>query len=85
MEATSMSSCDGVSRAIGTNVFTAFARAAGFLHIASGSHGWLKSVVMSVGPWLLVCLPMRTTVWCVARAGWLIGLTGVGFLTEAAC
>ena len=51
---------------IGANVFSGFAGVAGFLHIASGGDGWLKSDVISVGPWLLVCLPMGTTVWCTA-------------------
>ena len=39
MEATSISSWDGVLGVIGVNVFTGFARAAGFLHIASGGEG----------------------------------------------
>ena len=79
MEATLISSCDGVSGVIGMNVF------AGFLHIASGGNGWLESDVISVGPWLLVCLPMGTVVWCIAGASWLTGLTGVGLLTAVAC
>ena len=41
---------------------------AGFLCIASGGEGWLKSQVMSVGPQLLICLPMGTAVWCAAGA-----------------
>ena len=57
---------------------------AGFLCIASGSEGLLNSDVMSVGPWLLVCQPMGTAVWCIAGASWLTGLTGVGLLTAAA-
>ena len=85
MEATSMSSWDGVLGVIGVNVFTGFAGVAGFLHIASGGEGWLNSDVMSVGPWLLVCQPMGTAVWCIAGASWLTGLTGVGLLTAAAC
>ena len=40
---------------------------------------------MSVGPWLLVCLPTGAAVWCTAGAGWLTGLTGVGHLTSVAC
>ena len=56
MEATLMSSWDGVSGVIRANVFTGFARAVGFLHMASGGDGWLNKDVMSVGPWLLVCL-----------------------------
>ena len=61
MEANSMSSCDGVSVTIGANVFTGFARADDFLHMASGGDGWLKSDVMSFEPWLLVCLPIGAT------------------------
>ena len=56
MEATFMSSCDGTSVVIGMNVFAGFARACGFLHMAPGGEGWLKSDTMSSGPWLLVCL-----------------------------
>ena len=85
METTLISSCDGVSGVIGVNVFAGFARAAGFLCIASHGDGWLKSDVISVGPWLLVCLPMGTTVWCVAGANWLTGLTDVHFLMVVAC
>ena len=62
MEATSMSSWDGISGVIGVNVFAGFTRAVGFLHIASGGEGWLNNDVMSVGPWLLLCLPMGATV-----------------------
>ena len=69
MEATLMSSLDGVSGAIGVNVFAGFTGVAGFLHIASGGEGWLKIDVMSVGPQLLVCLPMGTAVWSIAGAG----------------
>ena len=68
MEATSMSSWDGVLGAIGVNVFTGFARVAGFLCIASGGEGWLNSDVMSVGPQFLVCMPMGAAVWCIAGA-----------------
>ena len=50
MEATSMSSCDGVSAMMGMNLFAGFANVDGFLHMASGGDGWLKSDVMSVGP-----------------------------------
>ena len=50
MEATLMSSCDGVSVMISTNVFTGFTGVAGFLHMASGGDGWLKSDVILVGP-----------------------------------
>ena len=85
MKATSISSCDGVSGAIGVNVFTGFAGVAGFLCIASGGDGWLKSDVISVGPWLLICLPMGTIVWCIAEVSWLTGLTGVDLLTAVAC
>ena len=85
MEATSMSSCDGVSATIGVNVFTGFAGADGFLCMVSGGDGWLKGDVMSVGPWLLVCLPIGATLWHIAGAGWLTGLTGVGFLMVVAC
>ena len=62
MESTSMSSCDGVSEMVGANVFAGFAGMDGFFHMASGRDGWLKSDVMSVGPQLLVCLPMGATV-----------------------
>ena len=44
----------------------------------------MKSDVIKVGPRLLVCLPMVTTVWYIAGAGWLTGLTGVGFLMAVA-
>ena len=70
---------------IGANVFAGFAGAAGFLCIASSGEGWLNSDVMSVGPQLHVFQPMGTAVWCIAGAGWLTGLTGVGLLTAAAC
>ena len=36
MEGTSMSSCNGVSAAMGMNVFPRFAGAGGFLCVASG-------------------------------------------------
>ena len=85
MEATLMSSWDGVSGVIGANVFTGFTRAVGFLHMASGGDGWLNKDVMSVGPQLLVCLPMGAVVWCTAGASCLTGLTGVGCLTSVAC
>ena len=85
METTLMSSWDGVSGVIGVNVFTGFARAVGFLCMASGGDGWLNKDVMLVGPQLLVCLPMGATVWCTAGASWLTGLTGVGHLTSVAC
>ena len=58
MEATPMPSCDGVSVTIDTNVFAGFAGVDGFLHMVSGGDGWLKTDVMSVGPWLIVCLPI---------------------------
>ena len=73
MEATSMSSWDGVLGAIGVNVFAGFAGVARFLCIASGGEAWLNSDVMSVGPQLLVCWPMGTAVWCIAGATWLTG------------
>ena len=85
MEATSMSSWDGVSGVIGANVFARFVRVAGFLHMASSGDGWLNKDAMSVGPWLLVCLPMGAAVQCTAGASWLTGLTGVGHLTSVAC
>ena len=50
MEATSMSSWDGVLGVIGLNVFAGFARVVGFLCIASGGEGWLNNDVMSVEP-----------------------------------
>ena len=53
--------------------------------MASGGDGWLNKDVMSVEPWLLVCLPMGAAVWCTTGAGWLTGLTGVGHLTAVAC
>ena len=70
---------------IGVIVFAGFTGAAGFLHMASGGDGWLNKDVMSVGPWLLVCLPMGAAVWCTAGASWLTGLTGVGCLIAVAC
>ena len=70
---------------IGTNVFARFASVDGFLCMVSGGDGWLKNDVMSVGPQLLVCLPMGATVWCIPRASLLTGLTGVGFLMVVAC
>ena len=63
-----MSYCDGVSAMIGVNVFAGFAGVDGFLHVASGGDGWLKSNVMSVGPWLLVCLPIGAALWHIAGA-----------------
>ena len=42
MEATSMSSWDGVLLAIGVNVFTGFAKVAGFLLIPSGGEGLIE-------------------------------------------
>ena len=65
MEATSISSRDRVS---GAKVFAGFTRAVGFLHIASGGEGWLNNDVMSVEPWLLICQPMGTAVWCTTGA-----------------
>ena len=53
--------------------------------MASGGDGWLNKDVMSVGPWLLVCLPMGAAVWCTTGVGWLTGLTGVGHLATVAC
>ena len=41
--------------------------------------------MISVGPQLLVCLPVRAAVWCTAGAGWLAGLTGVGHLNVVVC
>ena len=68
METASMSSSDGVSGVIGAKVFAGFTGVAGFLHMASGGEGLLKSDVMSLGPWLLVCLPMGAAVY-TAGAG----------------
>ena len=70
MEATSMSSQDEVSGVIGAKVFTGFTGAACFLHMASGGEGQLKSDVMSVWPWLPVCLPTDAAVCCM------VGLVG---------
>ena len=73
---------------IGMNVFTGFTIAGGFLHIdlASGGLGWLKSDTMSVGPQLLVCLPVAgVAAHSIAGAVWLTGLTGVGCLIVKPC
>ena len=70
MEATSMSSCDGVSVMIGANVFAGFTNADGFLHMVSGGDGWLKSDVMSVGA-TASCLPAYGGHSMMYYRGWL--------------